>query len=76
MNLICKITDKDIGEEYKELENPILRLAARGIVIRNDGKIAIFNKLNKNEYKFPGGGMEKDENPEDAFKREVLEETI
>lgn len=75
MNLICKLTDKDIGEQYIELEKPRLRLSARGIVIREDGKIAIFNKANKNEYKLPGGGMENDENPEETFKREVLEET-
>ena len=75
MNLIFKITDNDIGEKYEELEKPQLRLGARGIVIREDGKIAIFNKANKNEYKLPGGGMEKDEDPEEAFKRELLEET-
>ena len=75
MNLICKINDSDIGCEYFELKNPILRMAARGIVIRGDGKIAVFNKSNKNEYKLPGGGMENDENPEETFKREVLEET-
>ena len=46
MNVICKITDKDIGFEYHELENPKIRLASRGIVIRNDGKIAVFNKSN------------------------------
>ena len=75
MNLICKLTDNDIGEQYIELENPKLRIGARGIVVRNDGKIAIFNKANKNEYKLPGGGIENDEIPEEAFKREVLEET-
>ena len=75
MNLICKLTDGDIGESYSELENPEIRLGARGIVIRDDGKIAIFNKANKNEYKLPGGGIENNENPEKAFKREVLEET-
>lgn len=75
MDLICKITDKDISEEYMELENPKIRLASRGIVIRDDGKIAIFNKSKKNEYKLPGGGIENDETPEDTFKREVLEET-
>lgn len=75
MNIICKITDKDIGEEYKQLENPRVRRAARGIVIREDGKIAVFNKANKNEYKLPGGGMENDEAPKETFKREVLEET-
>lgn len=73
--LICKITDKDIGENFTEMENPKLRLGARGIVIREDGKIAIFNKSNKNEYKLPGGGLEGKEEPEKAFEREVLEET-
>lgn len=73
--LICKIIDKDIGEMPIEMNNPRLRLGARGIVIREDGKIAIFNKSNKNEYKLPGGGLEGEEEPEEAFKREVLEET-
>lgn len=71
----CKIADGDIGEESVEMEKSKLRLGARGIVIREDGKIAVFNKSNKNEYKLPGGGIEGDENPEEAFKREVLEET-
>jgi len=75
MKLICKITDKDLGLEYKKIKNPSLRLGARGIVIRDDGKIAIFNKSNKNEYKLPGGGLEGNEDPKEAFKREVLEET-
>ena len=48
MNLICKITDKDIGKQPIEMDNPRLRLGARGIVIREDRKIAIFNKSNKN----------------------------
>ena len=75
MELICKITDEDIGEKIVDIENPKLRLGARGIVIREDGKIAIFNKSKKNEYKLPGGGLEGEEKPEEAFKREVLEET-
>ena len=74
-NLICKITDEDIGEKSVNMMNPKLRLGARGIVIREDGKIAIFNKSNKNEYKLPGGGLEGEEKPEEAFKREILEET-
>jgi len=75
MELICKITDKDIGEEIKEMRNPKLRFGARGIVIREDGKIAVFNKSNKNEYKLPGGGVDKGEDIKEAFKREALEET-
>lgn len=75
MKLICKITDEDIGEKTIDMKNPKLRLGSRGIVLREDGKIAVFNKSNKNEYKLPGGGLEGNENPEEAFKREVLEET-
>ena len=74
-NLICKITDRDIGEKFTEITNPQLRLAARGIVVREDGKIAVFYKSNKKEYKLPGGGLEGEEEPEEAFKRETLEET-
>lgn len=75
MELICKITDEDIGEKTIEIDNPIIRIGARGIVIREDGKIAVFYKSNKNEYKLPGGGLEGTKKPEMAFKREVLEET-
>ena len=73
--LICQITDRDIGEAPVEMINPQLRIGARGIVIREDGKIAIFNKSNKNEYKLPGGGLEEEKKPEEAFKREVLQKT-
>jgi len=72
MELICKITDNDIGEVAVNMDKPKLRYGARGIVVRDDGKIAVFNK---NEYKLPGGGLEGDESPEVAFCREVLEET-
>lgn len=75
MSLICKITDEDLGEAMNEMNEPRMRYGARGIVIRNDGKIAVFNKSKKNEYKLPGGGIEENENPKEAFKREVLEET-
>lgn len=73
--LICKITDEDLGLDVLEINNPRVRNAARGIVLRDDGKIAVFNKSFKNEYKLPGGGIENNESPEEAFKREVLEET-
>ena len=75
MNIICEITDECFGEESVEFNNPYVRYGARGIVQREDGKIAIFNKKNKNEYKLPGGGIENGETPQEAFKREVLEET-
>lgn len=75
MNIICEITDECFGEQSIKFNNPYVRYGARGIVQREDGKIAVFNKKNKNEYKLPGGGIEEGETPEEAFKREVLEET-
>lgn len=74
MKKIKVITDEEFGLEILEMENPRLRIGARGIVIKGN-KIAIFNKKNKNEFKLPGGGVDDGENPDDAFLREVLEET-
>lgn len=74
--LIDTIKDEDVGEKSVEVQNFRTRRASRGIVLREaDGKIAVFYKSNKNEYKLPGGGIEGDEEPEIAFKREALEET-
>lgn len=75
MNIIIEITDEMFGKKSVPFCNPRIRYGARGIVVRQDGLIAIFNKKIKNEYKLPGGGIEKGEEPEEAFKREVLEET-
>lgn len=75
MKMIGKVTDQDLGLELFELKNPQERFASRGIVLNDEGKIAIFNQVNKNEYKLPGGGKDEDESIEDTFKREVLEET-
>ena len=75
MNCIKTITDEDFGLKSVKLNNPRTRKGARGIVKRNDGKIALLFKSNMNEYKLPGGGIDENEDPKDAFKREVLEET-
>lgn len=73
--IICKLTNKDLGLQEKEMFNPKIRIAARGIVIKENGEIAVFNKVNKNEYKLPGGGAEGKEDIKETFKREVIEET-
>jgi len=74
--LIDTITDESIGGKSIQVEKFRVRYGARGIVKReSDGKIAVFYKLNKNEYKLPGGGIEEGENPEEAFLREAYEET-
>lgn len=68
------ILDEDVGYENKPLQNPIKRFGARGI-IQKDGQIALLFKKSKNEYKLPGGGIENDETPEEAFVREAFEKT-
>lgn len=75
INLIDVIEDEDIGETSIPVEKYRQRYGARGIVLRDDGKIAVFNKSAKNEYKLPGGGIDEGEKTTEAFKREVFEET-
>ena len=75
INLIAQIKDEDVGEKSIKVENYRQRFGARGIVIREDGKIAVFNKSLKNEFKLPGGGIDEGEETAEAFKREVFEET-
>lgn len=52
--------------------------AARAIVFNQEGKVALIRCLSKEYgmdcYLTPGGGIESGETPEDAVKREVLEE--
>lgn len=75
INLIDVITDEDIGEKTIPVEKYRQRYGARGIIIKENGEIAVFNKVSKNEYKLPGGGMEDGEEIAEVFKREVYEET-
>lgn len=74
MKCIGKLTDEDFELKVIPFNNPRHRYGARGIVLNQDNKVAILNKTFKNEYKLVGGGIEEDENPVVAFKREVLEE--
>ena len=75
LNEIGKVTDADFNIEIKEnKEKPIIRFGSRGIIINENDEIALFYKEKKNEYKLPGGGIEKDEDPEAAFVRECEEE--
>ena len=74
-NIIFTLNDTDIGLQLSKIQEYELRLSARGIVIREDGKIALQYKSKKNQYKLVGGGIEEKEDPTVAFKREVLEES-
>jgi 8-oxo-dGTP pyrophosphatase MutT (NUDIX family) len=49
------------------------REAVRAVVFRDNEILMVHN--NKGDYKFPGGGINKEESHEEALKREVKEET-
>ena len=51
-----------------------LREAARAVVTDNTGAVALLHVTSGNYYKLPGGGIDEDENVEDALARELMEE--
>lgn len=74
MKIICTLTDKEIlGTDGLSNKQP--RLTARAILQNKDGLYAAMYAQKFNLYSLPGGGIEKDEAPEEALQREILEET-
>jgi 8-oxo-dGTP diphosphatase len=73
---ICDINDKTFTSQYTsdDINDYHVRKAARGILLKN-GKLAWLSVSTKGYHKLPGGGIEKGETNESAFKREILEET-
>ena len=69
MRLLFNMDKKD----YADCIHLFLRDSARSIVIR-DGKIAMIHSQKYHYYKFPGGGIEKGEDPIGAMIRETREE--
>lgn len=61
------------AENYDKNGKQNIRPSVRSIIIA-DGKIAMVHSLKYDYYKFPGGGIEKGENHNDALIRETLEE--
>ncbi|WP_336775764.1 NUDIX hydrolase [Paenibacillus sp. MMO-58] len=73
--LNIKITDSDfIGGRPSYLDT-VSRCAARGVLFNNRGQVAMMYMAEPDLYKLPGGGMEEGESPEEAFVREIKEET-
>ena len=60
--------------EAKDVRHLIPRKGARAILKSDQTFVLLYHK-NWNLYTLPGGGIEKDETPLEALKREVLEET-
>ena len=63
----------EINKVSDSIGNVNFREAVRGIIIK-DNKILMVHSKNK-DYKFPGGGIKKDEGYIEALKRKVEEET-
>lgn len=61
------------SHDYPENGSVFHRTAVRGIVQREGKLLLVTNKFG--DFKFPGGGMEPGETPEQALSREMLEET-
>lgn len=60
-------------ELINKYQKTIHRHAVRAVILDEDRILMV--QSNKGDYKFPGGGIEKGESPEEALVREVLEET-
>ena len=69
MRLLFEIDLKD----YDKAGKAFIRPSARAIIIK-DNKIYMVHSLVYDYYKFPGGGIEKDESNIDALIRETAEE--
>lgn len=69
MRLLFEMDKKN----YEECTHTFVRNSARSIIIV-DKKIAMIHSLKFDYYKFPGGGIEKDEDPVKAMIRETREE--
>ena len=69
MRLLFNMDKKD----YADCTHLFSRNSARSIVVRS-GKIAMIHSQKYHYYKFPGGGIEKGEDPIGAMIRETREE--
>ena len=69
MRLLFELDKKDYDPDAPVFVRP----SARALIIRG-GRIAMVHSLLYRYYKFPGGGIEAGETPEEAVMRETAEE--
>ena len=69
MRLLFEMDKKD----YENCTHTFVRNSARSIIISN-GRLAMIHSKKYDYYKFPGGGIEKAEDPVAAMIRETREE--
>jgi 8-oxo-dGTP diphosphatase len=75
MRLIRRITDSDFVGGDPEWLTSVSRYGSRGVLVDSMSHVAMMYMSEPHLYKLPGGGIEKDEKPTDAFVREIKEET-
>ena len=69
MRLLFELDKRD----YKNCTHTFVRNSARSIII-SGRTLAMIHSIKYDYYKFPGGGIEKGEDPMDAMVRETREE--
>lgn len=60
--------------DYEESDSVFSRPSARGIIFMEDNRIALVYSEKEKYYKFPGGGIYREEDKKTALIREVREE--
>lgn len=75
MRLIRQLTDSDFYGGDPVLMNKVSRFASRGVLVDDSLNIAMMFMSKPKLYKLPGGGIEEGETKEEAFLREIREET-
>ncbi|MBE6928804.1 MAG: NUDIX domain-containing protein [Clostridia bacterium] len=73
--LACRITDASFRGGTPHYLSRVSRRAARGVLLNRSGEVALMHMEKIGFYKLPGGGIEGNETPEEAFRREIREET-
>lgn len=71
MKLLFTTDLKDYDTNWKKFYRP----SVRAIILNKDHKIALIYSNKLHFYKFPGGGIEENEDRKTALAREVKEET-
>lgn len=76
MKLITEISDRSLGVGLSEhFGQPYkLRKSARAVLFNSAGEVGVQRITKFNHHKLSGGGVEQDEQLEDALRREVREE--
>lgn len=72
---IKKITDADVDSGDSIYQKRVNRYGARGLLFDEANRIALLLMDQNGYHKLPGGGIEESETPEEAFCREIKEET-